>query len=411
MTPKTLPSLITVIDIGTQKTVALVGQVIEGKARILGFSERHTEGVVKGTVTDLDKLHAGVHEVINDLERVSQRPVSYVYLSIAGPSVEGERVKGFIPVPAHDARVTKKDLDEAIQSAKRVEPPAGRAIMLYMRQPTLLDGKQVANPVGLQGRRLEVNFWRITMEEGNVRFRVSMMNGMSVNVRDFILASHASGCAVVSESEKQGGVLVIDVGAGTTDWILYFKGHILCAGSIPVGGEHITNDLSVALRISRETAEDLKTRFASALHRESDLNQTIWKDGDKGVGDQQFNRGTITQVSSLRYQEIMDFVRKDILRHFEQIFPGHSVKLDQAFLPSGIVLTGGTANLQDAAEGAQLVFGVSSRVGIPSFETEALRKPEYSGVIGMMVAAIQDAPPVVRRPKSLWDNVKELFRL
>ena len=129
------------------------------------------------------------------------------------------------------------------------------------------------------------------------------------------------------------------------------------------------------------------------------------------MGDQQFNRGTITQVSSLRYQEIIDFVRKDVLRHFEQIFPGHSVKLDQAFLPSGVVLTGGTANLQDAADGAQLVFGVTSRVGIPSFETDALRKPEYSGVIGMMVAAIQDAPPVLRRPKSLWDNVKELFRL
>ncbi len=411
MTPKPLPSLITVIDIGTQKTVALVGQVIDGKARMLGFSERRTDGVVKGTVTDLDKLHAGVHEVINDLERVSQRPVHYVYLSIAGPAVDGERVKGFIPVPAHDGKVTKQDLDEAIRSAKRVEPPAGRLIMLYMRQPTLLDGKQVANPVGLQGRRLEVNFWRTTMEEGNVRFRVSMMNAMSVNVSEFILASHASGCAVVSESEKQGGVLVIDVGAGTTDWILYFKGHILCAGSIPVGGEHLTNDLSVALRISRETAEDLKIRFASALHRESDLNQTIWKDGDKSVGDQQFNRGTITQVSSLRYQEIIDFVRKDVLRHFEQIFPGHSVKLDQAFLPSGVVLTGGTANLQDAADGAQLVFGVTSRVGIPSFETDALRKPEYSGVIGMMVAAIQDAPPVLRRPKSLWDNVKELFRL
>lgn len=411
MTPPTLPSLITVIDIGTHKTVALVGQVIGGKARLLGFSERRTDGVVKGTVTDLDKLYAGVHEVVNDLERVSHRPVRDVYLSIAGPTVEGERVKGFIPVPAHDGKVTKQDLNEAVNSAKRVQPPAGRLSMLYMGQPILLDGKQVTNPVGLQGKRLEVNFWRITMEETHMRLRTSMMNGMSALILDVILASHAAGCAVVTETEKQGGVLVIDVGAGTTDWILYFKGYILCTGSIPVGGEHITNDLSVALRISRETAEDLKIRFASALHREADLNQTIWKDGDKGVGDQQFNRGTITQVTSLRYQEILEFVRKDVLRHFEQIFPGHSVKLDQSFLPSGVVLTGGTALLQDAAEGAQLVFGITSRVGVPQFETEALRKPEYSGVIGMMIAAIQDAPPVIRRPKSLWDELRNLFRL
>ena len=410
MKNKPLPAMITVIDIGTHKTVALVGQVISGKARMLGFSERRTDGVVKGTVVDLDKLHASVHEVVNDLERVTQRAVHDIYLSIAGPSVEGERVKGFVAVPAHDGKVTPRDLAEAVASAKRLEPPQGRMTMLYMRQPTLLDGRAVVNPLGLQGKRLEVNFWRITMEEGNVRFRVSMVNGMSMHVREFILASHAAACAVVNDSERQGGVLVIDVGAGTTDWILYYKGHILCAGSIPVGGEHVTNDLSVALRISRDTAEDLKLRFASAMHRPTDLNQTIWKDGNQGVGDQQFNRGTITQVTSLRFQEIIEFVRKDVVRNLEHIFPGHAVKFDQNFLPSGAILTGGTANLADAVEATQNVLGLSARVGQTQFDTEALRKPEYAGVVGMMVAAIEDAPPVVRRPRGTFDWLRDLFR-
>jgi cell division protein FtsA len=368
---KPLPSLIAVIDIGTHKTVGLVGQIIDGKARMLSFSERRTEGVVKGTVVDLEKLHNCVHEAVNDLERVAQRGIEEVYLTIAGPSVAGERVKGFVAVPAHDGKVTARDFNEAMLSAKRLEPPAGRATILYMRQPTMLDGKSVENPVGLQGKRLEVNFWRVTMEEGNVRFRVNMINAMSIHVRDFILASHAAACALISEAEKQGGVLVVDFGAGTTDWILYFKGHILCAGSIPVGGEHLTNDLSVALRISRDTAEDLKVRFGSALHRETDANQTIWKDGDKGVGDQQFNRGTITQVAALRFQETLEFVRKDVLHQLEQIFPGHAVKLDQNFLPSGAILT---------------------------------------GVIGMMKAAIEDAPPPVRRPQGTLAWLKDMFR-
>jgi cell division protein FtsA len=237
-----------------------------------------------------------------------------------------------------------------------------------------------------------------------------MVNGMSMHVREFILASHAAACAVVNDSERQGGVLVIDVGAGTTDWILYYKGHILCAGSIPVGGEHVTNDLSVALRISRDTAEDLKLRFASAMHRPADLNQTIWKDGNQGVGDQQFNRGTITQVTSLRFQEIIEFVRKDVVRNLEHIFPGHAVKFDQNFLPSGAILTGGTANLADAVEATQNVLGLSARVGQTQFDTEALRKPEYAGVVGMMVAAIEDAPPVVRRPRGTFDWLRDLFR-
>ena len=410
MTPKPLPSLIAVIDIGTHKTASLLGQIIDGKARMLSFSERRTDGVVKGTVTDLEKLTQCVHEVVNDIERGAGRAVEQVYLSLSGPAAEGERVKGFVAVPAHDGKVTAKDVADAIASAKRLEPPAGRTTILYMRQPTMLDNRPVSNPVGMAGKRLEVNFWRVTMEEGNVRFRVNMINAMSIHVRDFILASHAAACALISEAEKQGGVLVVDFGAGTTDWILYFKGHILCAGSIPVGGEHLTNDLSVALRISRDTAEDLKVRFGSALHREADANQTIWKDGDKGVGDQQFNRGTITQVASLRFQETLEFVRKDVLHQLEQIFPGHAVKLDQNFLPSGAILTGGSANLADAAEAGTTVLGLPTRIGIPQFEKETYRKPEYAGVIGMMKAAIEDAPPPVRRPQGAWAWLKDMFR-
>jgi len=410
MTSKPLPSLIAVIDIGTHKTASLLGQIIDGQARMLSFSERRTEGVVKGTVTDLEKLTQCVHEVVNDIERGAGRAVEQVYLSLSGPAAEGERVKGLIAVPAHDGKVTTKDVADAVSSATRLEPPAGRTTILYMRQPTTLDGRAVANPVGMAGKRLEVSFWRVTMEEGNMRMRVGMVNGLSIRVRDFILASHAAACSVASDADKQGGVLVIDMGAGTTDWILYYKEHILCAGSIPVGGEHLTNDLSVALRISRDTAEDLKLRFGSAMHRENDVNQTIWKDGDKGVGDQQFNRGTITQVLSLRYQETVDFVRKDVLRRLEQIFPGHAVRLDQNMVPSGVILTGGSANLADAVEAVQLVTGLSARVGLPNFDNESLRKPEYAGVVGLMTAAIADAPPPPRRPRGLMSQLKELFR-
>ena len=409
MTPKQPPSLIAVIDIGTHKTASLLGQLIDGQARMLSFSERRTDGVVKGVVTDLERLTHCVHEVVNDIERGAGRAVEQVYLSLSGPAAEGERVKGVIAVPAHDGKVTTKDVADAVSSAKRLEPPAGRTTILYMRQPTLLDGRPVTNATGMTGRRLEVTFWRVTMEEGNMRMRVGMVNGLSIKVRDFILAAHAAACATAGDADKQG-VLVIDMGAGTTDWILYYKEHILCAGSIPVGGEHLTNDLSVALRISRETAEDLKVRFGSAMHREGDANQTIWKDGDKGVGDQQFNRGTITQVLSLRYQETIEFVRKDILRRLEAIFPGHAVKLDHNMIPAGVILTGGSANLADACEAAQLVTGLTARVGVPNFENESLRKPEYAGVVGLMTAALADAPAVPRRPRGLLAQLKDLFR-
>jgi len=140
---QTLPSLIAVIDVGTHKTVGLVGQLIDGKARMLSYSERRTDGVVKGTVTDLEKLQRCVHEVVNDVERGAGRALAEVYLSMSGPAAEGERVKGIISVPAADGRVTRQDLADAVASAKRLEPPAGRATILYMRQPTILDNRPV----------------------------------------------------------------------------------------------------------------------------------------------------------------------------------------------------------------------------------------------------------------------------
>ena len=410
MTPKPLPSIITVIDIGTHKTTSLAGQVVNGQARMIGFSERPTDGVVKGMVTELEKLQLCVHEVVNDVERTMGRAVDEVYLSLSGPDAEGERVHGYTSVPAHDGKITNKDLKEAIENAKCKEPPSGCVSILYMRQPTMVDGKPVGNPVGMTGQKIEVNFWRVTMKHTGLAMRVGMINSMGIKVHDFVLASHAAACAVVTDTDKKGGVLVIDVGAGTTNWILYFKEHILCAGAISVGGEHITNDLSIALRISRETAEDLKVRFGSGVHRDTDANQTIWKDGDRGVGDQQFNRGTITQVTALRFQETLNFVKRDVMTRVGEIFKNPTPELNQNFIPSGVIITGGTANLHDATEGVEKVFGLSARVGTPKFENESFRKPQYAGVVGLMTAAIADAPAPKRAPKGFLPWLKSLFR-
>ncbi len=410
MTPQPLPNIIAVIDIGTHKTASLVGQMIQGKVRMLGFSERHTEGVVKGMVVDLEKLQRSVHEVVNDVEHSTGKAVENVYLSLSGPDAEGERVQGVANVTAHDGKVSARDFNSAITSAKNIEPPTGRTTILYMRQPTTVDTKVVTNPIGMTGQRVEVGFWRVTMNQDNLKMRVGMINSMSIRVHDFILASHAAACAVATDADKTGGVLVVDIGAGTTNWILYFKEHILCAGAIPVGGEHLTNDLSVALRISRETAEDLKLRFGSGVHRETDANHIIWKDGDRGLGDRQFNRGTITQVTSLRFQEILEFVRKDAIERATKIFKNQPVVLDQKFLTSGVIITGGSANLQDATEAVEKVFQVSARIGVPKFEDKDFCKPQYAGVMGLMLAAVMDAPPPKRAPKGFTAWLKALFR-
>ena len=399
---------IAAIDIGTQKIVVLVGQVIDRRVRLLGMGERRTEGVVKGMVEDLDRLHECVHHAVADAERTSGVSLHEVYASVNGPQVDGSRVKGMVPVPGRDRRVTAADFEQAVASAKRIEPPPGRLTLLYMAQPTLLDGIAVANPIGMTGEKVEVNFWRVTNEEGSLRQRVSMLNGMSLKMRDFLLGSHASACSVAAEGDKRTGCLVVDCGAGTTSWILYYREHILCAGCIPVGGEHVTNDLCSALRVRREVAEDLKLRFASALHRPDDANKSILRD-DPGGSGLQFNRGTLNLVVSVRIRELLELVRQDVEARVRQIF-GRDVALSASFLPSGILLTGGAAHLADLPEAATEVFQLPARLALPATEAPELRKPEYACVLGIMAAALVNEAPPQRKPRGLWAELRALLR-
>jgi len=412
MTRKPAPPVsqrIAALDIGTHKTVVLVGQVVDRRVRLLGIGERRTEGVVKGVVEDLERLTDCVHHAVHDAERTSGVSLRDVYASVNGPQVDGSRVKGMVPVPGRDRRVTQADVFAAEASARRIEPPPGRLTLLYMAQPTLLDGAAVANPVGMVGERLEVSFWRVTHEEASLRQRVGMINGMSLGLRDFLLGSHSASCAVAAEGDKRTGCLVVDCGAGTTSWILHYRDHILCAGCVPVGGEHVTNDLCSALRVRRDVAEDLKLRYASALHRPEDANQTILKEGSAGP-EHQFNRGTINLVASVRVRELLELVRQDVEARVRQIF-GRDVALAPAFLPAGILLTGGASQLADLPAAATEVFGLPARVALPVTEAPELRKPEYAAVVGIMAAAFVNEVPARRAPRGLWAQFRALLRL
>lgn len=408
-TPTLAPRRIAAIDIGTHKTVVLVGQVIDRRVRLLGIGERRTDGVVKGVVEDLERLTDCVHHAVADAERTSGVSLHEVYASVNGPQVDGSRVKGMVPVPGRDHRVTAADVEQAVASARRIEPPPGRLTLLYMAQPTLLDGTAVANPVGMTGEKVEVNFWRVTHEEASLRQRVGMLNGMSLKMRDFLLGSHAAACAVAAEGDKRTGCLVVDCGAGTTSWILHYRDHILCAGCIPVGGEHVTNDLCSALRVRRDVAEDLKLRYASALHRPEDANQSILRDDPAGSG-LQFNRGTLNLVASVRIRELLELVKQDAEARVRQIF-GRDVPLTPTFLPAGILLTGGAAQLADLPAAATEVFALPARLATPVTEAAELRKPEYACVLGIMAAALVNEAPPPRRPRGLWAQLRALLRL
>jgi cell division protein FtsA len=231
---------------------------------------------------------------------------------------------------------------------------------------------------------------------------IHMIQGFNLEVRELVLSSLASGHMVTTAEERQHGVLVLDIGAGTTDFVLYADGLPLRTGVVPVGGEHLTSDLSLGLRLHRDEAEKVKGRYGRAVIQARDKSEIVWLDGTYGIGDKKFPRQTVEQITAARVEELFEVVKK---------------KLGPGFTPqgvrAGVVITGGTAKLPGIAEAAARAFGVPAHLGeTPLWVTEDLRDPSYHTGLGLLyygVNAQAETAAVTSRRKSIFAGFKRLF--
>jgi cell division protein FtsA len=272
-----------------------------------------------------------------------------------------------------------------------------------IRRPFRVDGRLVpGTPENLVGQRLQVGYWTVHGLEQNLADHIHVIRGFGLEVRELVLASLASGHMVTSAEDRQHGVLVIDLGAGTTDYVLYRDGAPHTTGVVPVGGSHLTNDLGIGLRLTVGQAEKLKLRYGRAAVSVKDKAEKVWLDGNFAIGDRQFPRQAIEQITAARAREIFEVVKK---------------KLSPAFAPetcaAGVVLTGGAAKLPALAEVAAKVFGVPAHLGdAPSWVAENLRDPGYHTALGLLyygVTAQGDRAAVSRNRGGWIANVKRLF--
>jgi len=238
-----------------------------------------------------------------------------------------------------------------------------------------VDGRLVpTSPENLMGQRLAVGCWTVHGQEQRLADNLHVIRGFNLEVRELVLSSLASGFMVTEAEERQNGVLAIDIGAGTTDFVLYRNGAPHTTGVVAVGGAHLTSDLGIGLRLTEAQAEKLKLRFGRALVHARDKNEKVWLDGNFSIGDRQFARPAIEQITAVRTWELLEVVKK---------------KLGQSFstetCPAGVVLTGGTAKLPGIAECAAKVFGVPARLGdAPSWVAENQREPGYHTALGLL---------------------------
>lgn len=391
------------VEIGTSKITALVGEYNGRELMIIGHGECPSRGVIKGAVVDYKAASECTHSALEQAERDAGERIELVFLAQTGGHLEGFYNEAAVNVVAADNMIGPADIRTVSELAKAKELPAGRMVVHHIRRPFRVDGRLVpGTPENLVGQQLTVGYWTVHGQEQRLADNIHVIRGFNLEVRELVLASLASGHMVTTQEERQHGVLAIDLGAGTTDYVLYRDGSPHTTGVVPVGGAHLTNDLSIGLRLTQSQAEKLKLRFGRAAVQCQDKGDKVWLDGNFSIGDRQFPRQAIEQITAERTRELLEVVKK---------------KLGNAFTPetcaAGVVLTGGTAKLAGLAETAAKVFGVPAHLGeTPTWVADNLRDPANHTALGLLyygVSAQHERASTSRRRGGFLDTFKRLF--
>lgn len=364
------------IEIGTAKTVVLVGEVSHGKAlNIIGMGESTTMGMTKGEIEDIRQVMDCVHAAIVSAEKNAGAQIDEVYLAKTGASLEGIHGSGITAVSGSDALVSMEDVMRACGNARLKSLPEGRLYVHHIRTGFLLDGKPVAQPLGQIGQRLEALYWHVHAEERAISHHIHLINGIGLQVKDMIVSSIASGSILTLPAEKKQGVLVLDIGGGTTDYALYRNNRVQRTGVIPVGGDHVTNDLSLGLRISRKLAENLKLRHGRAIFDKADRNEAVLLMGDMSIGDRPVPLASIHKIINARLGELFMVLKNRL-----------GSQLGSSQLPAGVLITGGVSRTPMIDKLAADTLGVDCRIASnPSWVVkESLQDPEYACALGLL---------------------------
>jgi cell division protein FtsA len=376
-----MSKIIGAVEIGTSKAKALIGEVADnGNLNVVGMAFRPNEGMRKGEIVDFRKAASAVHSALEDAEKMSGTTVDEVYLAQTGAHLKGQMLLGSASTASSDNRVDVTDLQRASEEAKRRNPDSGRTYVHHIRTPILLDGRIVQDPVGMIGSKVDLGYWAIDGDDQAIKHALHVISNYSLDVKDLILSSIASSTMMAGPDFRRAGTLVIDMGAGVTDFALYRQGFVAYTGVIPVGGDHVTGDLSMGLRILEPYAEKLKIEHGKSIPDPIDEGEDVWIIGNKTIGDRAIPRKAITDIIHVRIVELFEIISKEL-----------EGLLEPDELKGGILLTGGASLLPGVDQIATKVLGFPTRrASFPSGIASELAQPENATVLGLLHYGLED---------------------
>ena len=370
------------IEIGTSKVVVLVAEMTDGRSmNIIGRGQCTNAGMKKGEIVDLRSVSDCTHAAIMAAERTAGTAIEHVYLSLSGSHLWGFRHAGPTAISGSENIVTHSDIKRAVDNAKSKVLEPGEVYIHHIRSGFILDGQPVQNPLSREGSHLEVQYWHVVADEQKVKDHIMVVNGFGLDVNDIVISSLASGSLLATEEEKRQGVLVVDIGKGVTDFALYKGRRIVQSGVIPVGGDHVTNDLSLGLLVKTKLAENLKIRCARAMVQKEDRTQKVPLVGDLSIGDSFHSQLTINKITHARLEELFIILKNRL-----------GSALTRQNLPGGIILTGAVSKTPLIADLAEVTLDIPVALGqSPEWvRHEELREPEYATVLGLLYNALHD---------------------
>jgi cell division protein FtsA len=363
--------IIVSLDIGTSKVRAIIGEMNNGTINIIGVGSADSEGIRKGAIVDIDQTVQSIRNAVDHAERMVGIQISDVYVGILGNHIALQTSHGVVAVSNEDREIGEEDIERVLQAAKVVALPPEREIIGIVPKQYLVDGLEgIQDPRGMIGVRLEVEATIITGAKTGIHNLLRCVEKAGLNVGGLILMSLAAGQLALSKDEKTMGTCLVDIGAGATTIAIFDQGSLVATSTLPIGGEFITNDISIGLRTQLEIAEKIKLKYGCAVIDDAAEDQVFKVNRIGSNVDKEFTQVDLAHIIEPRVAEIFQLISQEVHR------------LGYAELAGGYVLTGGTVCMPGILTIAQSELATSVRIAVPDFI--GVRDPSFTGGVGII---------------------------
>jgi cell division protein FtsA len=395
-------NLLAVIDIGSAKTCVMVAEVNEYALRYRGHGIADSRGMRKGVIADLDKAVDSIKKAVEEAENVAQAPVEHALVGIAGSHIRGVNSHGGITLGGRTREISRDDVRAAVEKARTIPLPEDHEPLHLLPQEFIVDGQPgVHDPAGLMGKKVEVRVHVITAGTTATQNVVSAANRAGIHVDDTVFEPLACADSVLQTDERELGVCLADIGAGSTDLIVYYEGVVIHTGAVPIGGDHFTNDVAVGFRTPIPDAENIKKMFGCAIVTRIPAGNEIEV---SSVGDRPSRlvpQRMLGEILEPRARELMELLRE----HLRQAGV-------YELLGAGVVFTGGGSRLNALMETAEETLRRPARLGYPvpiAKLPSNLLEPEFSTAIGMVLYAHRARQGRTNSDRGFGARLKALF--